>query len=71
MKAKNKTFDCVEFKNSIQRELMREYEARKGEFPSYVDFINAAANADPKIQAFRHKVAESRAGGKKWNGDTH
>ena len=38
---KKKTFDCVEMKNRIQAERLAEYEARKGEFATYVDFINA------------------------------
>jgi len=38
---KDKTFDCVEMKNRIQAERLAEYEARKGEFASYLDFINA------------------------------
>jgi hypothetical protein len=36
-----KTFDCVEMKNRIQAERLAEYESRKGEFASYLDFINA------------------------------
>ena len=41
MMANGKTFDCVEMKNRIQAERLAEYESRKGEFASYVDFINA------------------------------
>ena len=41
MPTKTKTFDCVEMKNRIQAERLAEYESRKGEFASYVDFINA------------------------------
>ena len=41
MQKKIKTFDCVEMKNRIQGERLAEYEARKGEFASYVNFINA------------------------------
>jgi hypothetical protein len=41
MSTKTKTFDCVEMKNRIQAERLAEYEARKSEFASYVDFINA------------------------------
>jgi hypothetical protein len=41
MSTKTKTFDCVEMKNRIQAERLAEYDARKGEFASYVDFINA------------------------------
>jgi hypothetical protein len=41
MLRKTKTFDCVEMKNRIQAARLAEYEARKGEFASYIDFINA------------------------------
>ena len=41
MKTRPKTFDCVEMKNRIQAERLAEYETRKNEFSSYVDFINA------------------------------
>ena len=44
MKDKTKTFDCVEMKKHIQQELREEYEARKTEFSSYADFINATAD---------------------------
>lgn len=55
-----KSFDCVEMKNKIQRELMTEYEKRKGEFTSYMHFINASANMDPQIQAFREKKTPAK-----------
>jgi len=57
MKAKTKTFDCVEMKRQIQQELREEYEARKTEFSSYADFINATADESEEIQAFREKLA--------------
>jgi len=41
MTANGKTLDCVEMKNRIQAKRLAEYESRKGEFASYVDFINA------------------------------
>jgi hypothetical protein len=41
MSRKVKTFDCVTMKNRIQAERLAEYEARRGEFTSYFDFINA------------------------------
>jgi len=43
MATKTKTFDCVEFKREAQRRLRAEYEARKGDFASYHDFVNAKA----------------------------
>ena len=41
MVTKTKTFDCVEMKNRIQAQRLAEYEAHKGEFGSYIDFVNA------------------------------
>jgi hypothetical protein len=41
MATNGKTFDCVEMKNRIQAERLAEYELRKSEFASYVDFVNA------------------------------
>ena len=41
MATRTKTFDCVEMKDRIQEKRLREYEARKDEFASYIDFINA------------------------------
>ncbi len=41
MAVKTKTFDdCVEMKRDAQRRLRAEYEARRAEFTSYVEFIN-------------------------------
>ena len=39
MRAKTKTFDCVEMKNRIQASIWAEYEARKDEFPTFFDFV--------------------------------
>jgi hypothetical protein len=38
-----KTFDCVEMKREAQRRIGAEYEARKREFASYWEFLNATA----------------------------
>ena len=49
MKAKtkvSKSFDCVEFKRQSQEQLMAEYEKRKDEFGSYIDFIKAKTFED-------------------------
>jgi len=54
---KSKTFDCVEWKDHVQRELLAEYEARKGEFASYGEFIYATADESPEIRAWREKMA--------------
>ncbi len=58
MTNRTKTFDCVEMKDRIQRELRQEYEARKTEFASYADFLNATADESEEIRAFREKVAK-------------
>lgn len=63
MKTKEKTFDCVEMKDRIQRELAKEFEARRGEFRSYAEFINATADADPAIRSWREKMKRPRATG--------
>jgi hypothetical protein len=47
-------------KNRIQRELRQEYEARKTEFASYADFLNATADESEEIRAFREKVAKAK-----------
>jgi hypothetical protein len=47
MATKTKTFDCVEMKNRIQAQRLAEYEARKGEFASYIDFVNARVKKSP------------------------
>ena len=46
MAGKTKTFDCVEMKHRAQRALRAEYEARKDQFSSYSDFLNATMNED-------------------------
>ena len=57
---KRKAFDCVEMKRQAQARLMAAYEARKSEFSSYAEFIRETAAADPKIRAFREKIATSQ-----------
>ncbi len=51
MATKAKTFDCVEMKDRIQAQRLAEYEARKGEFDSYLDFINARVKQSPVWKA--------------------
>ena len=55
MPTKTKTFDCVEMKNRIQAERLAEYESRKGEFASYVDFINARVKDSELMKIVREK----------------
>ncbi len=39
MATKTKPFDCVDMKRHAQAQIMAEYEARKGEFSSYWEFL--------------------------------
>jgi len=57
MTTKGKTFDCVEMKNRIQAKLMAEYEARKGEFDSYADFITASVQEHPWCREQLERIA--------------
>ena len=57
---RKKTFDCVEMKNRVQRDLKQEYEARKAEFTSYVDFLNSTANKSEEIHTFIKKVTNAK-----------
>lgn len=65
MTGSKKAFDCVEMKNRIQSDLMKEYEARKAEFASYVEFLNKTANESEEIRVFREKVANAKTGAKR------
>ena len=56
MTTKAKTFDCVEMKNRIQAERMAEYESRKAEFASYLDFINARVEKSELAEIIRRKA---------------
>ena len=51
-----KSFDCVEMKREAQKRLRSEYEARKGEFSSYAEFITETASQSPETRAFLDKV---------------
>ena len=42
MTTKAKTFDCVEMKRKAQESIMAEWEARKREFSSYEEFLEAS-----------------------------
>ena len=52
---KTKTFDCVEMKDRIQAKLWAEYQQRKAEFPSYLDFIRARNDESEWVQQARAK----------------
>jgi len=65
MSTKTKTFDCVEMKNRIQAERLAEYELRKGEFASYVDFVNARVKGSELMNVGRKKSHIADEGGRK------
>ncbi len=58
---KKKTFDCVEFKRQAQKRVRTEWEARKHEFDSYEEFLEAQINECEGLREFWAKV---RAGAK-------
>jgi hypothetical protein len=39
---------------------MAAYAARKSEFSSYAEFVHETAATDPKIQAFRARIADAQ-----------
>ena len=57
MTTKSKTFDCVEMKNRIQAAIQVEYEAHRGEFPSFVEFVKAAAAQSEYARAMPRNLA--------------
>ena len=61
MAKKNKPFDCVEMKERIQAEIRADYEARKDQFASYADYLEASIKEDPWASA----VLEKLTGGEK------
>lgn len=63
MTTRRKTFDCVEMKNRIQAERWAEYQARKDEFSSYLDFINARVKGSQLAGIVRQKAAAVRRAG--------
>jgi hypothetical protein len=60
MPTKTKTFDCVEMKNRIQAERLAEYESRKDEFASYLDFINARVTDSELLRIVRQQSQKRR-----------
>ena len=60
MRTKAKTFDCVEMKQECQRKLREEYEARKGEFDSFADFISKTADKSPFVREMRSRFGTVR-----------
>jgi hypothetical protein len=52
-----KTFDCVKMKRDIQEQLRAEYEARKQDYASYVDFLRAKAEESDWVRQLRRRFA--------------
>ncbi len=61
MGTKPKTFDCVEWKHRVQDELHAEYEARRAEFASETEFLNAKAENSEIAKALRAKIARAKS----------
>lgn len=57
MATKQKSFDCVEMKRKAQERLRKEYEQRKGEFESYLDFMKHKAERSDVGKALRRRQA--------------
>ncbi len=56
MPTRTKTFDCVEMKNRIQADRLSEYEAKKNEYASYVDFVNARMKHSELAKSLQQKL---------------
>lgn len=56
----NKKFDCVEMKTAAQQKLRQEYEKRKSEFSSYLDFVNATMDNNKDICEFHKQLAKAK-----------
>lgn len=56
MATKTKAFDCVDMKNRIQDERMAQYQAAKGQYASFEDFITARAQKSDWVRHIRRKL---------------
>ena len=56
MTTRTKTFDCVEMKRRIQKQLVDEYEAQKDKYSSFGSFIREKARDSAEVQALRKKL---------------
>jgi len=57
MKAKTKTFDCVQMKRQAQEALLAEYRARQNEFDSLTTFLEAKAKESEWVSALWERFA--------------
>ena len=53
------THNCVEMKNRIQARRMAEYESRKGEFASYLDFVRSKTGESAWARRMHRKFAKA------------
>lgn len=51
--AKPKASDCVDMKDRIQAKLWAEYQRRRGEFRTYMDFIRAKNDESEWVKTVR------------------
>jgi hypothetical protein len=61
MTIKAKTFDCVEMKHKAQEEIIGEWEARKHEFASYDEFLQASIQQSEWGRRTWERLHRSRA----------
>lgn len=54
-------FDCVEFKRQAQRRIQAEYEARKHEFASYPEFLEAKTRESEWASAIWEKFSKTKS----------
>jgi hypothetical protein len=59
-RTRTKDFDCVEMKHRIQRELQEEYERRRDEFSSYVDFIRKRTENSDLMRELKGKMIREK-----------
>ncbi len=59
-KNKDKKFNCVEMKDQIQADLLKEYESKKKKFKSFADFLNAMSDQSPWQQALKQKIEKAQ-----------
>ena len=55
MRAKTKTFDCVEMKNRIQAEIMAEFDSETSGSASFIEHIHARAAKSEFIRSLRKR----------------
>ena len=55
-------FDCVEMKRRAQAAPRAEYESRKSEFSTYLDFIARRTSESPRARGWRDRFARVASG---------